>query len=156
MWMQTYTGQKFTFSSFQTSDFSPEDIAHSLAMQTRYTGHCLEFYSIAEHCVLMHDFCVDRGYPLQVAHWALLHDAPESFIGDQNNPLKQHLRWMSGQTVTEYDKLDGQLMAMIALRFGLAGVKPPPIIKEIDYRIRQDERANMSECTWDDNPAPVS
>lgn len=155
MWMQTYTGKKFQFERADMNDFVPEDIAHSLAMQPRYQGHCLEFYSIAEHCCLLHDFCIDRGFPLEVAHWALLHDAPEAYIGDQNNPLKVYLRKRDGKTPTNYDLLDGHLMALIAIRFGLQGVKAPPIIKEIDNRIRQDERSNMSECRWDDNPAPL-
>jgi len=52
-WMHTYTGMKFYPMEPNPSDICIEDIAHALSMQCRYNGHTLQFYSVAQHCVLM-------------------------------------------------------------------------------------------------------
>jgi hypothetical protein len=48
-WIQTYTGKKFWPLDPRPEDVDIEDIAHALAMQCRFGGHCLRFYSNAEH-----------------------------------------------------------------------------------------------------------
>lgn len=79
----TYTGKKFNLlePTLEMVDF--EDIAHSQAMQCRWTGHCKYHYSIAQHAVL----CSFLG-PQETALKRLLHDASESYLGDMNRPLK--------------------------------------------------------------------
>ena len=52
-WIATFTGRQAYPMDLRPSEITIEDIAHSLSMQCRYTGHCLRFYSVAEHSVLM-------------------------------------------------------------------------------------------------------
>ena len=67
--------------------FTPdiETIAHALAHINRFTGH-VGVYSVAQHCVLL-----SYQAPAHLALDALLHDAPEAYIGDVSAPLKRHL-----------------------------------------------------------------
>ena len=51
MVIQTFTGKKFDPLNPNLNDFCIEDIAHSLSLQCRFTGHCRVFYSVAEHSV---------------------------------------------------------------------------------------------------------
>lgn len=80
--------------------FTPEigEIAFALSHINRFTGHA-GVYSVAEHCVLCADMALvyhPGGDPLS----ALLHDAPEAWLGDVSAPLKS----MIGP---EYAELEG-------------------------------------------------
>lgn len=95
-WMGTYTGGKFWPLAPRPQDVNIEDIAHALSMICRYGGHCVRFYSVAEHSVLVSE-AVERlareahYSERDVAHTALcalIHDAPEAYLGDMIRPLK--------------------------------------------------------------------
>lgn len=84
-WIQTYSGKQFYPLRPDASLICIKDIAHALAMQCRYNGHSREFYSVAQHSVLVSNN-VSRHYAL----WALLHDAGEAYLGDLVRPIKQN------------------------------------------------------------------
>lgn len=153
MWIQTYTGKKFDFENLADNEYDIRDIVHSLAMQPRYLGHCVEFYSIAEHCALLYDFCLARGMGLDLAYTMLMHDASEAYISDFPAPFKDYLRARDAYAVIE--GLDRQITGQIAIRHRVPMGKVP-IVKELDLRIRADEAArNMSPCQWDNVSAPL-
>lgn len=86
-WIQTFSGVAFPLFEPKPSDVRIADIAHSLSMQCRYNGHIKRFYSVAEHCwLLSHMVSVEAALP------ALLHDAPEAYIGDMVSPLKREMK----------------------------------------------------------------
>lgn len=86
----TYTGKIFDLLNPKPEMVCLEDIAHSLAYQCRYTGHTREFYSVAQHCVLMAENPDLPGDSLA----KLLHDAAETYIGDIARPWKR-LLWVN-------------------------------------------------------------
>jgi len=63
-----------------------EDVARALAYQPRWCGATTQFYSVAEHCVM-----VSRLVPEAFAYDGLWHDCSEAFTGDWPTPLKAHL-----------------------------------------------------------------
>ena len=83
----TYSGKSFDLLNPKPEMVCIEDIAHSLAYQCRYTGHTRQFYSVAQHCVLMAENEDLPGDPLA----KLLHDAAETYIGDIAKPWKSLL-----------------------------------------------------------------
>lgn len=89
-WIQTYTGRAFPVLDPRPDDVCIEDIAHSLSMLCRFTGHTIHFYSVGQHCVLVAEvirrFQPDNR-PLQLA--ALLHDAAEAYTQDLPRPIKR-------------------------------------------------------------------
>lgn len=63
-----------------------EDVARALAYQPRWCGATKQFYSVAEHSVM-----VSRIVREELAYDALWHDAIEFIQGDWPSPLKLYL-----------------------------------------------------------------
>lgn len=132
--MQTYSGRKFWPLDPRADEIHIEDIAHSLALQSRYAGHCERFYSVAEHCVH-----IARWLPTDKL-WGLLHDAAEAYTVDVPRPLKRSL--------VGYAEAEAKVMAAVCDRFGLP-VEMPLGVHEADMRIIADEVAqNMRPMDW--------
>lgn len=111
--IQTFTGLTFDLLNPDHRQVNPVDIAYSLAEIPRYNGHCREHYSVAEHCVLLHDYFafLPRGRPESFdALAALIHDAPEAYTGDMTRPLKN---CFSQQFLAEWDRIEGRIMNAI-------------------------------------------
>lgn len=83
---QTVSGLYFYFND---PCFLISDIAHSLGMLCRYNGHCKEFYSVADHAVMVAEIMeyLEIGDPLE----GLLHDATEAYLSDVPAPIKRIL-----------------------------------------------------------------
>lgn len=64
------------------------DVVHSLAMLCRFNGHLREFYSVAEHSVLVAALAEFYGDDEAIIP-ALLHDAHEAYTGDVPRPVKR-------------------------------------------------------------------
>lgn len=82
-WVQTYTGRRVDPFNPRIQDINIHDIAAGLSKICRFNGQCLEFYSVAQHSVIL-SHCV----PNSLAMYALLHDAEEAYLGDFQRPLK--------------------------------------------------------------------
>jgi hypothetical protein len=141
--MQTFRGGQFWPLDPKPAAIEIEDIAHSLSMQCRYAGHCIRFYSVAEHSVHVANHLKRAGAPVNVQLWGLLHDASEAYLVDVPRPLKPFL--------PGYREAERRVMAAVAERFSL-GPSEPPEVKKTDNRILCDEAAqNMAEPpeSWD-------
>lgn len=88
-----------------------EDIAHSLARTCRYAGHCRDFYSVAEHSLLVETLGQGRVVQKNQLMAYLLHDASEAYLGDVTSPLKSLL--------LSYQDLERRWDAVIRETFGL-------------------------------------
>jgi hypothetical protein len=89
VWIETYTGKKFYPFSPNPGEFDIKDIAHSLSNQCRFNGHVKEFYSVAQHCVLIANYLEHIGHSLSYILAGLLHDAGEAYVGDIITPVKR-------------------------------------------------------------------
>lgn len=141
-WIQTYTGRAVYPMDMRPEDICIEDIAHALSMQCRYSGHCLRFYSVAEHSVLIARHL--RQISDAVALEGLLHDATEAYLADVPRPVKPFLGG--------YKEAERQASHAIAEAFDLSMAGHPEAVHEADNRILHDERIqNMarSERDWD-------
>lgn len=86
--IETASGIHFYLSK---PEFSTYDIAHALSMIGRYNGHAREFYSVAEHSLLVSALVYHMGGTVQNCLDGLLHDATEAYLSDVPAPFKQFL-----------------------------------------------------------------
>jgi hypothetical protein len=147
-WIQTYTGKQYWPIDPRPEDVDILDIAHALSMLCRFGGHCLKFYSVAEHSVHIGRWLYDR-YGAEVALCGLLHDATEAYVTDVPRPTKPYL--------TGYKDIEARNWAEISWKFGLP-LTMPPQVKEADRRILTDEASqNMapSDVEWSATLEPL-
>lgn len=143
-WIQTVLGRQFWPIDPRANEVFIDDIAHALSMLCRFGGHCLRFYSVAEHSVLL-----SRAVAPEHKRWALLHDASEAYLVDVPRPLKPFLQG--------YQKAEAKIMTAICERFGLSADMPAQV-KEFDKRILFDERTqNMATAPirWATDGDPI-
>ena len=118
-WIQTYSGKMFWPLDPKPQDVFIEDIAHALALKCRYGGHCLDFYSVAQHSCLVADVVWRDGGNARAVLTALLHDAAEAYTADVVRPVKKHIK--------QFGEIEERLERVIAERFNLIYPFPPGI-----------------------------
>lgn len=82
-YVSTFSGNRFYPLEPRIDCVAIEDIAHGLAYQCRFNGQTKEFYSVAQHSLI-----VATLVPPHLRLAALLHDAAEAYLGDMVKPLK--------------------------------------------------------------------
>ncbi len=124
-----YNGNYFDFRDPDAAVYDINVIAHALGNCSRFCGHTKDFYSVAQHSVL-----VSTIVPKQYAMQGLLHDAPEAFIHDMTKPLKNIL--------PDYQDLEKRVERAVFAHFDL-----PPVlhssIKVADRILLATERRDL-------------
>lgn len=82
-YISTSKGRRFYLSA---PVFDIEEIAHSTSLMCRFNGHCRQFYSVAEHSLLVALICEQLG--LADPFEGLMHDAHEAYLVDLAKPWK--------------------------------------------------------------------
>ena len=132
---QTESGVAFDLLRPRAEDVHLEDIAHSLSLQCRWTGHCKSHFSVAQHSVL-----VAGLVPEGLVGWALMHDAAEAYIGDISTPWKRELQTLEGEPISS---VESRILAAIAEALGLSPGGVPAEVKEADWRVLKAERRDL-------------
>ncbi len=130
--IKTYTGRVDPLNP-DIDTINIEDIAHALARQCRYNGHCDGFLSVARHSLWVAVRLDDQGYSTEVQLTGLLHDAAEAYLGDLVRPLK-HTPFGA-----LYLEVETALEVVIAKRFGLLCPMPQEVRDADDWVLTQLE-----------------
>ena len=131
-WMQTFTGRQFWPIDPRPDEISIVDIAHALANQCRYAGHCKAFYSVAQHSVIVSHAC-----DFDDALWGLLHDAAEAYLVDLPRPIKRF-----SELGAHYRDVEAALMRVICERFKLS-LPEPVSVKKADNVVLVTEMRDL-------------
>ncbi|MBC7860185.1 MAG: phosphohydrolase [Burkholderiaceae bacterium] len=105
-YVSTFSGNRFYPLVPRIDRVAIEDIAHGLAYQCRFNGQTREFYSVAQHSLVVASLVAPHQ---RMA--ALLHDAAEAYLGDMVKPLKVLL--------PEFGVLEERVTDIIAAAFRL-------------------------------------
>lgn len=133
--VQTYSGIEFYPLDPKKEEINIIDIAHSLSNLCRFTGHCKNFYSVAQHCVL-----VSQNVSKENALWGLLHDSSETYINDLARPLKH------SPEMTIYREVENNILKIIAEKFNLS-FPEPEAIKNVDKVLLVTEARDLGLLT---------
>ncbi len=130
--IKTYTGRVDPLNATVDS-INIEDIAHALARQCRYNGHCDGFLSVARHSIWVAERLKSQGHDDVMQLTGLLHDAAEAYLGDLVRPIKH----------TEFGKVylevEAALEEVIAKRFSLPSPIPQEVRAADDYVLTELE-----------------
>ena len=135
-WCQTFTGRQFWPMDPRAEDVCIEDIAHALALQCRFAGHCREPYSVAEHSVRAAEYVRGLGGDAEEVLAALLHDASEAYCIDVPRPLKP---WLAGYKAIERDVM----LAVERWANLFAGACESPLVKRADEVLLMTEARDL-------------
>jgi hypothetical protein len=119
-YIETATGKKFHFLNPRSDEIDILDIAHSLSNQCRFTGHTIEFYSVAENSLLVSHLA---GGDNKTRLCGLLHDACEAYLTDVATPVKAFL--------SNYRALESVMWKAVAKKFGVPE-QLPQVVKDAD------------------------
>jgi uncharacterized protein len=142
-WIQTYSGRRFNPLKPNYEAIVLQDVAHSLSMMCRFTGHCRKFYSVAQHSVLVSYICDHRD-----ALWGLLHDASEAYLIDVPRPLKRSGKFQA------YKDFEKTMQEAICKRFSLS-LGEPPSVKRADTQLLATEARDLMSPLHPDWKQPV-
>ncbi len=158
LWITTFTGKHVNPMHLEEEDIDIVDIAHSLSLQCRFLGHCKEFYSVAEHSILVADIVhkelygklprmgvvtslhsITQEYLDNSCLTALLHDAAEAYIGDIARPIKH-------SHIFKYiPEIEQQILGKIGNKFGLGGADWALIKKADNIMLATEAKALMKD-----------
>lgn len=145
---QAFGGTYFYILDPRPEDIHLVDIARHLSKLCRFTGGVSEFYSVAQHSVM-----VSKLVPPEHAKWGLFHDAAEAYIGDISRPLKIALESVAPGVIRA---IDDKITAAIAERFNL-GPEPHAIVKHADNVALATEKRDLKHVgtPWPNMPKPT-
>jgi uncharacterized protein len=134
--IQTRSGKYVEPLNLKVSDIEIMDIADSLSKLARFNGHTSDFYSVAQHSVIVSHIL--DGTPHKF--WGLLHDAAEAYLGDIPRLLKITPEFEF------YREAEDRALQVIATTFGLdlnlEGAMPNAV-KEADNIALATERRDL-------------
>ena len=113
------------------------DIAHSLSGIYRWNAHTTMGRSVADHSLNMAMRALDERGPY-IALLCLMHDSPETYIGDITSDFKE---WLDVRMGGELKALETSLFNKVLDKFGI----PRPtdadmaVVKEYDLEDRESE-----------------
>lgn len=156
-WCQTFTGRAIYPLDMRPEDIDLRDIAHSLALQCRFTGHCRVPYYVADHSLRVLKAVRDETCgglmpgeeEREQLRWALLHDAAEAYMTDISRPVKR--------SIQGWQEIERAIEATIAARFELKLPIPEIVLHADSVLLATEARDLMAPPpqSWGPLPAPL-
>jgi uncharacterized protein len=140
--IDTASGVRLDLDDPRPENIKIEDVAGGLSKVCRFAAQAREYYSVAQHAMLVQRLVVEAGYP-ELALPALHHDSHEAYLCDIPKPLKNKI----SAATDIYDQTCDVLDLVIAEAFGFEwpeqGSPEQRAIKSADNRAFLMEAARL-------------
>lgn len=131
----TYNSECFSPLEATTDNIKIEDIAHSLSLLCRASGHLDRFFSVAQHSINCANEAKARGYTARVQLACLVHDGSEAYLSDITRPVKLYM--------PEYRQIEERLQNVIYQAF----LGDP--LTDDEFKIVDEIDGQMLVCEFD-------
>lgn len=136
------SGNEVNLEAPDPADITYADVERGLAHTNRYNGQTEPLQTVAHHSLLVSRVAGERGHDARTELYALLHDAPEAYLGDLPRPTKNLL---DGTFMARYDAAEQRMLDAIHTAFGLDAV-PGPTAAEAAAIDRIDKQVALVEA----------
>lgn len=141
------SGRMINPYALKPEDFDPRIMAQTLSRICRFWGQTSDFYSVAQHCLVMESLFED----LEMKRWAMGHEVFEALTGmDIPSPIKH------SPAMQSYCEAEDRALEIFADVYGLS--KPTPeAIKIADKRLMVTEALrfmNSENYDWESIAKP--
>lgn len=139
-WIQTFSGKKVYPLGLTHNQVCLADVAQGLAMTVRFRGQCQDFYSVAQHSVM-----VAAKVPERLALAALLHDAGEVYLFDACRPIKSYIQFQFGDGAESMEQREEMVLRTVFEAFAVAWPSKMDwaFIKNADNRALMTEKRDL-------------
>jgi hypothetical protein len=161
--IELVTGEYLDLCAPDPQRISLYAVAHALGNTCRYGGNCTEYYSVAEHAVLVSEKLEQMGASLALQFAGLHHDDAEFVLCDVPRPMKPLLGQYDKLTV----RMDLAIWRALACDNGHAlwytDLYTDPLLKMVDrWACLHEAKAlmpsrgrNWDNIWWDDAKTPI-
>jgi 5'-deoxynucleotidase YfbR-like HD superfamily hydrolase len=140
--IDTASGLRLDLDDPSPEDIRIEDVAGGLSKVCRFAAQAREYYSVAQHALLVQRLVVEAGRP-ELALVALHHDSHEAYLCDIPTPLKRKI----AKATNVYNQACKTLDFVISEAFGFEwperGSSEQRAIKSADDRALLIEAARL-------------
>lgn len=120
----TVSGRVIDFLYPDPEQINLDDIARGLSRQARYSGQTIRPYTVAQHSLLVASLVAPEH-----RLYALLHDAPEAYLGDIPSPAKDAMDNLAAPALLEspYRVVERRIWRAICNRYDLSPELPDEV-----------------------------
>jgi len=140
--IDTASGVRLDLDNPRAEDIRIEDIAGGLSKVCRFGAQPLEYYSVAQHALLVQRLVAEAGHP-ELALVALHHDSHEAYVCDIPKPLKNKISAINDAYEAVCDELDLVIAEAFGFEWPEQGSSEQRVIKCADRQALFMEAARL-------------
>jgi len=140
--IDTASGVRLNLDGPRPSDIQIADVAGGLSRVCRFGAQSLEYYSVAQHALLVQRLVVEAGHP-ELALVALHHDSHEAYLCDIPKPLKRKISRSTDAYDRTCDALDLAISEAFDFEWPEQGSPEQRAIKDADRQALLMEAARL-------------
>jgi len=140
--IDTASGARLDLDNPRPEDIRIEDVAGGLSKVCRFGAQAREYYSVAQHVLLVRRLVVEAGRP-ELALGALHHDSHEAYLCDIPTPLKRKISAINDAYKWVCNEVDLAIAEAFGFEWPKLGSPEQQAIKRADRQALLMEAARL-------------